>query len=75
MANSTNGIIVIEGLGERQARSGLHRMLARHITHNPVCEDRASKPEQYQLTKPRSRDHSCGKRATGRTLPYGIGGG
>lgn len=75
MLKLENGKIEIEGLGVWQARSGLHSMHAQQTTHNPEREDRASKPEQYQREKPRSRDHSCGQWATGRTLPNGIGGG
>lgn len=70
-----NGKIGIEGLGEWQARSGLHSMLAQRTTHNPGREDRACKPEHYQREQPRSRDHSCGQRATETALSMRIGGG
>ena len=62
MAISTNGIIGVEGLGERQARSGLHSMLARRTTHNPGREDRAHEPEDHQL---KNHDHVTTHAANG----------
>lgn len=59
---SRSGKIGIEGLGEWQVRSGLHRMIARQTTHNPERQERAEKPEQYQST---NHDHVTTHAANG----------
>lgn len=62
MTISTNGKIGVEGLGERQVRSGLHRMIAQQTTHNPERQEGAEKPEQYQST---NHDHVTTHAANG----------
>lgn len=70
-----SGIIGVEGLGDTQGQCGLHRNITQIMTHNPAREDRAKKLERYQLRKPRSRDHSCGQRASESTFSIRKGDG
>lgn len=70
-----SGKIENEGPGKTQARSGLHRNIARISAHNPEREERAGQPEYRQPNKPRSRADCRGKGAAEATNSCVYGGG
>lgn len=75
MKNQSHGKTISEGLGNTQVRSGLHRIIALHSTHNPGREERAGQPEQRQPKNPRSHANLRGQWASETTISNVQGGG